>query len=141
MERILISLAQVVGTNPRFFRQFAKFAVVGAIGTIIDVSILVFLKEVVGLNVYVANSISFSSAVINNYLLNSYWTFADQDRQPKKQFVQFFIVSVVGLALSELLLAFFHDYMGLYYLIAKVLGILVVLFWNFFANRFWTFRE
>ena len=141
LERTLISISQVVASNPRFIRQFAKFAVVGIIGTIIDVSVLVFLKEVVGLNVYVANCISFSTAVINNYVLNSYWTFSDQEKQPKKQFIQFFIVSVIGLVLSELLLAFFHDVLGLYYLIAKCLGILVVLFWNFFANRFWTFRE
>jgi putative flippase GtrA len=138
---MLTRISQFVTTQPRFVRQFIKFGIVGAIGTIVDVTILVFLKEIVGLNVYIANSISFSIAVLNNYTLNSLWTFGDQEKRHHRQLVQFFIVSVVGLALSQALLFFFHDVLHLHYLIAKVLGILVVLFWNFFANRFWTFKE
>ena len=132
---------ELVAANPRVVKQFLKFAIVGAIGTCVDVAILVLLKEVVGLNVYVANFFSFSLAVINNYTLNSRWTFGDQEKEHKRQIVQFVIISVVGLALSEMLLYFFHDILNLYYLVAKVLGILIVLFWNFFANRFWTFKE
>ena len=140
-ESMLTRISQFVTTQPRFVRQFIKFGIVGAIGTVVDVTILVFLKEIVGLNVYVANSISFTLAVFNNYTLNSLWTFGDQERWHQRQLVQFFIVSIVGLALSSALLFFFHDIVHLHYLIAKVLGILVVLFWNFSANRFWTFRE
>lgn len=134
-------LSEYVMTNPRFVRQFAKFAIVGAIGTCVDVGTLVILKEIVGLNVYVANFFSFSLAVVNNYTLNSLWTFADQEKEHRRQIVQFIAVSVIGLGLSEILLYFFHDMLGLYYLLAKCLGVLIVLFWNFFANRFWTFKE
>ncbi len=140
-ETQLIRLAATVSANPRFLRQFVKFAVVGAIGTVVDMSILVFLKEVVGVNVYLANACSFTAAVINNYTLNSHWTFGDQEKEHGRQIVQFFIVSAVGLGLSSILLYFFHDIMDLHYLIAKALAILVVLFWNFSANRLWTFRE
>jgi putative flippase GtrA len=138
---MLTRLTNLVTTRPRFVRQFVKFGIVGAIGTIVDITILVFLKEVVGLNVYVANSFSFTLAVLNNYTLNSLWTFADQEKEHRRQLLQFFIVSAVGLALSQALLFFFHDVMHLHYLIAKCLGILIVLFWNFFANRFWTFKQ
>ncbi len=132
---------EFVATNPRVIRQFVKFAIVGAIGTCVDLGTLVILKEVVGLNVYLANFFSFSLAVVNNYSWNSHWTFADQEKEHRRQIVQFVIISVIGLILSEILLFFFHDIMQLHYLIAKCLGILVVLFWNFFANRFWTFKQ
>jgi putative flippase GtrA len=138
---MLTRIATFVTANPRFVRQFVKFGIVGTIGTFVDVGTLVFLKEVAGLNVYVANTISFTLAVLNNYTLNSHWTFGDQEKQHHRQLAQFFIVSIVGLALSSALLYFFHDVMHLHYLIAKCLGIVIVLFWNFFANRFWTFRE
>ncbi len=138
---MLTHLATYVRAQPRFVRQFIKFAIVGAIGTVVDVTILVFLREVVGLNVYIANFFSFTAAVLNNFNLNSRWTFGDQEKQPTRQLVQFFIVSVIGLGLSQALLFFFYDVVGLHYLIAKCLGILIVLFWNFFANRFWTFKE
>jgi len=137
----LTRISETVMANPRFVRQFIKFAVVGAIGTVVDMSILVFLKEIVGLNVYIANGFSFTAAVLNNYTLNSRWTFGDQDKEHGRQLVQFFIVSVIGLGLSSVLLYVFHDLMDLHYLIAKGLAILLVLFWNFTANRLWTFRE
>lgn len=132
---------EFVATNPRVIRQFVKFAIVGAIGACVDVGTLVILKEILGLNVYLANFFSFSLAVINNYIWNSHWTFADQEKEHKRQIVQFVIISIIGLVLSEILLYIFHDITHLHYLIAKCLGILVVLFWNFFANRFWTFKE
>ncbi len=140
-ETQLTRFAATVAANPRFLRQFVKFAVVGAIGTVVDMSILVLLKEVGGLNVYLANACSFTAAVLNNYTLNSRWTFGDQDKEHGRQIVQFFIVSAIGLGLSSILLYFFHDVMDLHYLIAKAVAILIVLFWNFSANRLWTFRE
>jgi putative flippase GtrA len=138
---MLTRLATYVRAQPRPLRQFVKFGIVGTIGTVVDISILAFLHEVVGLNVYLANFFSFSAAVLNNYALNSHWTFGDQEKEHKRQLVQFALVSAVGMALSQALLYFFHDVLNLYYLIAKCLGILIVLFWNFFANRFWTFRQ
>jgi putative flippase GtrA len=137
----LARISELVSANPRVVKQFLKFAIVGAIGTCVDVVTLVFLKEVIGLDVYVANFFSFSLAVINNYTWNSRWTFGDQEKEHKRQIVQFVIISVVGLTLSEILLYFFHDIVHLHYLVGKCLGILIVLFWNFFANRFWTFKE
>ncbi len=133
-------IAEAVTANPRFVRQFIKFAIVGTIGTVIDFGVLIFLKEIVGLNVYVANTFSFSAAVLNNYTLNTLWTFGDQERDHRRQLIQFVIVSVVGLALSQVLLFAFHDGLGLDYRIAKALAIFLVLFWNFTANRLWTFK-
>ena len=134
-------LAETMTANPRVVRQFAKFAIVGAIGTVIDVSILAFLHEFIGLNLYVANLFSFSAAVISNYTWNTLWTFGDQEKEHRRQFLQFGLVSIIGLGLSQVLLYFFHDVLGQYYLIAKCLSILIVLFWNFAANRLWTFKE
>ena len=134
-------LSALTATNPRLMRQFLKFAVVGGIGTCLDIGILFILHDLLGLNLYLSNAVSFSVAVVNNYLLNSFWTFGDQEKSHGRQIVQFLIVSIVGLLLSSLLLYVFHDVFGLHYLVAKLLSILVVLFWNFTANRLWTFRE
>lgn len=138
---MLTRITETMMAHPRFVKQFVKFAIVGTIGTVVDVIILVILREIVGLNVYVANSISFTAAVLNNFTLNSLWTFGDQEKKPRRQIIQFFIVSVIGLALSQMLLFLFHDGLGLHYLVGKCLSIMIVLFWNFSANRFWTFKQ
>jgi putative flippase GtrA len=140
-ETMLTRISTYVATNPRFVRQFLKFAVVGAIGAVVDMGVLVILKEYFGLNVYLARAISFTCAVLNNYTLNQRWTFSDLEKRHSRQLVQFFVVSVIGLGLNLILMYIFHGILGLHYLIATCLAILIVLIWNFFANRFWTFKE
>jgi putative flippase GtrA len=132
---------EILLRNTRLARQFLKFAVVGTIGAVVDFGLLAILKELVHLNLYVANTFSFSAAVLNNYTLNTFWTFGDQEnRRPAQQLAQFFLVSIVGLGINQALLYVFHDIVGLWYMLAKAIATVVVLGWNFTANKLWTFR-
>jgi putative flippase GtrA len=89
----------------------------------------------------VAQVLSFLAAVAVSYLLNKRWTFRDQ-RRPllSRQLIQFLLVSTVGVVLSTVTLALLVRYGQLSDLVAKVIVVLIVLFWNFFANKHWTFR-
>jgi putative flippase GtrA len=142
----LFGLAKSLQTNNRLIKQFLKFAVVGTIGAGVDFGILTALVELFHVNLYVANTVSFTAAVLSNYLWNSYWTFGDLPKQHGRQLVQFFIVSIIGLFINQAILYFFYDLVGLHvfrfgYLAAKALATIVVMFWNFAANKLWTFRE
>ncbi len=142
----LLGLSKSLQTNPRLVRQFLKFAVVGTIGAAVDFGILIALKELFHVNLYVANTVSFTAAVLSNYLWNSFWTFGDQPKQHGRQLVQFFVVSIVGYFINQAILYFFYDIAGLHvfrfgYLAAKAIATIVVMFWNFAANKLWTFRE
>jgi len=126
--------------------RFIKFATVGAAGMVVDLSILNILYGLVGLHLLVANSISFSAAVVSNFTWNRLWTFPEsRDRPVHRQLGQFAVVSIVGLAINNLVL--WHVYQVVQtsiptpwdYNAAKVLAIGVVLFWNFGANRLWTY--
>jgi putative flippase GtrA len=55
--------------------KMLKFGTVGFIGMLWDFLITFLLKEKLKLNKYLANSIGFTCAVINNFILNLYWTF------------------------------------------------------------------
>ncbi len=127
--------------------RFIKFALVGTLGMVVDLTILNVLHGLVGLHLLVANSISFSAAVISNFTWNRLWTFPEtRDRPVSTQLVQFSIVSIIGLAINNLVLWQFYHWLQPYlsnpwdYNAAKILAIGVVLFWNFGANRLWTFR-
>ena len=52
-----------------------KFGIVGLSGMAIDFFITWLCKEKLSLNKYIANSLGFSVAVVNNFFLNYYWTF------------------------------------------------------------------
>ncbi len=133
--------------QPRTIRQFLKFGVVGAIGSVVDFSVLIVLKEFLLLNLYVANTFSFSAAVFSNFLWNSIWTFRGTFRGRKRhRFIPFLLVSILGLGINQVILYLAHETTGLDnyqygYLVAKVAATIVVMIWNFIANKYWTFRE
>ena len=47
----------------------------------------------------------------------------------------FLLISTIGLIFTEILLYFFTDVCGIYYLLSKIISAIIVLFWNFIARR------
>ena len=128
--------------------RFARFLTVGAVGTILDFGILTLLK-LAGFPTVSANSISFTAGLLNNFTWNRLWTFGDSiNTDWHGQLAKFTLVSVVGLALNNLIVLVlegtFNHLLGSAqwgYLPAKVIATGVVVFWNYFANRTWTFKN
>ncbi|MDO8649982.1 MAG: GtrA family protein, partial [Candidatus Berkelbacteria bacterium] len=55
-------------------------------------------------------------------------------------FFKYAIIAAIGLAITEAIIHFLVAEKGLYYNLAKVVAIVIVFFWNFFGNRYWTFK-
>lgn len=105
----------------------------------------------------VASAISFAAAVMSNFLWNRYWTYPDsRSRSRRRQFTMFFIVSVIGVLIRIPIVFFmtpifrsFVETIGplqaystrLADNLSLAVAVLVVLFWNFFANRYWTYND
>ena len=137
-------------------KRFLKFAIVGALGAVTDYTILNLLIFSAGFPPLVANGFGFCAAVLQNFLLNRWWTYPEsQIRNTRRQMAKFALVSVVGLGINlmvfdfvyELLRPFWGDWLSspeLGFAIsvnsAKLFSIGVVLFWNFIANRLWTYK-
>ena len=125
--------------------RFSRFLTVGAIGTALDFTILTLLK-LAGLPTLMANSVSFTAGLVNNFTWNRLWTFGDVRSDWRKQLAQYTLISLFGLALNDLIVLSFEHILGSMlsqsefgYLPAKVIATGVVVFWNYFANRMWTF--
>ncbi|MEZ4767041.1 MAG: GtrA family protein [Caldilineales bacterium] len=135
------------GVNPVELTRFIKFAIVGAVGMVVDLSVLTFSKEVLGLPLTLAVALGFSLAVISNFTWNRFWTFPESRARPvASQLVQFTIINLIGLAINEVIVLGLHPLFSAVledpfaYLAAKVIAIGVVLFWNYGANRIWTYK-
>jgi putative flippase GtrA len=128
--------------------QFIRFLIVGASGTLIDFLILIILKNR-NFQTLTANAISFSAGLINNYYWNSRWTYKDTvGKVSLDQFLKFTLISLLGLGLNSSILYLLESPIekilgmpGLGYLPAKVIATIFVLFWNYLANRKWTFNS
>jgi putative flippase GtrA len=133
--------------RPREVVRFVKFAMVGAVGMVVDLTVLNVLHRGVGLPLLVANTISFTMAVVSNFTWNRLWTFPESRERPLvPQLGQFALVNVVGLAINNLVLWLVYSLVKnfipdpLDYNLAKIVAIGVVLFWNYGVNRLWTYR-
>jgi putative flippase GtrA len=153
MIALFVQVTSRFGVNPKEAERFFKFAIVGTIGFIVDFGTLTFLKEVFHFPTLVANTCSFSAAVISNFTFNRYWTYPDsRNKKLTAQIGQFALVNLFGLAINNTLLALlerpFDSLMvslallgGRGYIPAKATATIVVLFWNFFVNRYWTYND
>jgi len=133
--------------RPQELVRFLKFATVGAIGMVVDLSILNLMHKAFGLPLLIANSISFSTAVVSNFTWNRLWTFPESRQRPiVSQLGQFALVNIIGLGINNAVLwVVYHLITGFVpdpfdYNLAKITAIGVVLFWNYFVNRMWTYR-
>jgi len=163
----LITLAK---TNRKEFKRFTKFLVVGITGFIVDFGIFNLLLRALNFQPVLAQAISFTLAAINNFIWNRYWTYPDSRSKPiLRQFGMFFVLSVIGLLIRTPIFALFSgpmvalvesmqygvfaglinfmtstlhisiEQLGLN--LALAIAVLVVLFWNFFSNRFITYSD
>ena len=138
--------------------RFMKFAVVGFIGFFIDAGVFNVCRSIFDISPEASSAISFSVAVISNFLFNRFWTYPDsRSKLNGKQLGQFFIVNVVGLAIRTGVLMLILDPIHKLILkfesqlplnpiflrdnLALVIVVGIVLFWNFFVNRFWTYND
>lgn len=132
--------------NRREAERFVRFALVGALGTAVDFAVLNLLVLGLGMPKFLANTFSFSAGALNNFTWNRLWTFPESRQRPLgRQLGQFFAVSLGGLAINQALFLsldhwLFPGWGPLGYNLAKAIAVVVVLFWNFGANRIWTYR-
>lgn len=132
--------------------------VVGVIGAVVDFGAYNLLNEMVGLKPELSGTISFVLAICSNFVWNRYWTYPDSRSKPiTHQFVQFFIVNVLGIVIRLPIIALtrnpfgevVEDLFSLKTATAQTLGnnvalavaVIIVMFWNFFVNRFWTYSD
>lgn len=152
------------------FLKFAIVGTFGAVVdfamlNVLEHTLLIPEGESVEIKVALATGIAFTTAVISNFIWNRYWTFPDsRSRSLGRQLMQFFVVSIVGLFFRLIFVGASFQWFGnlgasvlgglgiggpldatainqLGSNIAQAISIIIVLFWNFFANRYWTYND
>lgn len=138
--------------------RFLRFAAVGAMGAVVDFGIFNLLATTKTMPAIWASVVSFIFAVLSNFTWNRYWTYPDSRTKPiGRQVFQFTIVSLIGLAIRTPLFAWLEKlltelaalWLPNFFLTSTFIGhnvslaiaVLVVMAWNFIANRYWTYND
>jgi putative flippase GtrA len=119
--------------------QLAKFCTVGGSGYVVNLAVYAFALDVLELKYYIAATISFLVAVVNNFLWNRAWTFRDQRGHFGYQGFRFFVVSMAVYAANILLLLALVA-LGLGEVVSQACAIVLVTPINFIGNKLWSFR-
>ena len=145
-------------TNRKEQKRFVKFALVGALGAVIDFGVMNLLSHFTNMSLVYAGTISFICAVINNFVWNRLWTYPDsRSRTLINQLGMFFLVNLAGVAIriptlhyfEPPMLRFFEGVFHTSYDIAEfyaknltlAIAVGIVMLWNFFVNRYWTYND
>jgi dolichol-phosphate mannosyltransferase len=122
--------------------RFIRFGLVGLSGVFVDMAVLYLLSDpaTLGLPLTRSKIIAGEIAIINNFLWNDAWTFADvakqqqQWRQRLKRFLKFNIICLAGLVLNVLVLNLVFNFLIPNRYAANLVAIAVATVWNFWVN-------
>ena len=140
--------------------RYVRFGIVGASGTVVNLAVLYVAHEYLfravepaGSKPYFSLALAIAVATVNNFTWNRLWTWSDRlhatavqegQRLSKRsllaQLGQYATASWLGILL-QYALTLWLTHMGMHYLLANVIAILIASVSNFITNDLWTFRH
>lgn len=146
-------------TNPVERTRFLKFVVVGTFGFVVDFGVFNLLYSILHINPVISQIISFCTAVVSNFIWNRYWTYPESRTKPLgRQIGQFALVNIAGLLIRTAIFSLIEPLLdtefqilhtATYGLKPDIVGhnislaivVIIVMLWNFFVNRYWTYND
>lgn len=150
-----------VGDTSHTGIQFFRSLFVGGMATVVDMLVMILFRELVHVPEGVAAVFGFIAGLAVNYIVSTYWVFAKAKVKNRLvDFIAFAVIGIIGLGLTQLIIEPFATegmfgtgwfvqwqlFGGLiptdkYYIIGKVLAVVIVYMWNFFARKFILYRK
>lgn len=117
-----------------------KFALVGIVNTSIDFTVYVLLTWF-NVNYILAQCISYRAGVLNSYIMNRKWTFAQEGKGSQREFFIFIGVNLFTLVITSLLLLLFYKWLGISLLISKLFVTAASVGINYFGTKQFVFTK
>ena len=150
-----------IGDTSKTSVQFFRSLFVGGIATIADMIVLILIRELLHVPESIAAIFGFTVGLALNYIISTYWVFAKAKVKNRIiDFIGFAIIGIIGLGLTQLIIEPFAQQgmfgtgwfvqwqlfgvllpLDKYYIVGKVLAVVIVYMWNFFARKFILYRK
>lgn len=130
-------------------KRFTRFITVGLMGMGLD-SLLLFIlhdPQMLGWGLNPSKILASEITIFHNFVWNDRWTFADLSRHKTGwksfwlRFLRFNLICTSGLLLNLVIINLLIRVVGIHYLVANVLAVGVVAFWNFGLNATLNWRS
>jgi len=147
-------IASIIGKRIFAIYQMAKFVLVGALNTMVDLGVLNFLMWISGIYAGIFYSvfkgISFLAASTNSYFWNKHWTFEKKKESfAHQEYFKFLIIVGIGFLINVGIATFVVNVIGPQFGVSEELwanvGAFVAVFfawiWNFTGAKFIVFKS
>lgn len=121
-------------------QQIIRFLVVGSSSALIDIGLLIMLKENFNFRPTFAIAINQIFVVIYNFLMNKYWSFKTK-KMPIKQFSRYVVLVFFNYLISIILMYLLYDIFDINYKIARLFSIALLFIVNFIFYKHWVYKE
>ncbi len=125
------------------FLQFIRYVFVGGIATIVDWGALYLLTEKCHLVYLISAIFAFILGLMTNFVLSKMLVFkaAKAKVMPMMEFIHYGLIGIVGLGMTELILWGGTKFLGMHYMVSKIIATFIVLFWNYIVRKKLLYEE
>ncbi|GMA57778.1 putative flippase GtrA [Alicyclobacillus sacchari] len=99
----------------RYVRRYCKFLLVGLMNAAVDLGalniLLIFFPTRSSWWLTVYNTIGVVAAIVNSYIWNRFWTFADVAKGTFREKLKFILQSLLNIGMNDGILVFANDYL------------------------------
>lgn len=134
-------------------KNFLQYFIVGCSAFVLDFLTLIFFREVLGMHPVAAVALNQILAVTYVFLLNKYWSFKSTG-QTGRQVIRFFVLMTFNYLFAIFWMWFFTKHVtvnlhvelwgkvrDLWYLLVRMVNIMLSVSWNFFIYKFWVYKK
>ena len=135
----MAAIETFIKTQYAHYRQLFLYGVIGGFSAFLDFCVYTILYKL-GVPYLVSNVISTHCGIISSFILNRHYNFKVKDKA-KLRFLSFYIIGLIGLAISSGLLYLAISCYHFHEIYSKISTIIVVALLQFVLNKFITFRK
>lgn len=120
----------------KLIEQIMKFGIVGFLAFCLDYGLFLLLANVFGVHYLVSSATSFIISTVFNFVCSMRFVFAGKEGQTRtQQFIIFFVLSLIGLGLNQLILWLCVEWLLIPSWIGKLVATAVVMVFNFVTRK------
>lgn len=143
-------VCEILGRKYPFFHQGGKFGLIGAFADVADIKAYQLIFFLLPANSMAIKTVSFLIATAIKYWFNKTWAFEKTEKNGiKKEALQFFAITLVGLAINVASFYYFTKVMGpqfqmpaeIWTELSIIFSALTAAIWNFLGYKFIVFKK
>lgn len=134
----IVKIIMFRNNKPKLFIRYIFFA---GIAALVDLSLLYMLTSFFAVHYFMSAFFAYIFGMITNYSLNKIFNFQNKSKRYFKQFFIFVFVASIGLFINQLIIFSLVEFLEMYYMLAKIISIAIVMFWSFFGHYKFTFKK